>query len=721
MNNGLTRILIVFLGVLFFSFCSCAQAEEEKAPIVCHGDKVEFIESQQKLEALGHAIVIYEDVKITCDKINISLDTKEGVAEGNVVVYQKDSILTGERVEYNFDSQSGTIYKTGFASQVIYGRGPLAVKEGPKEVTMRNSYMTTCDLAHPHYRIHAKTAKIFLDDKVVMRNVIIYAFELPAFYLPYYSYALKPDRPKVTVLPGKDDEWGFYLLTGWRYEFSRYIKGILHLDYRERKDFASGFDNYYQTERYGKGFVKSYYMNERTLETKNLWREPRITHERERYIIQHRHSWDIDQDTDLRFEYWGVSDTDVLKDYFYYKEYERSPEPESYLYISTVKPNYTFSVLGKRRFNKVFERTEYQPELKLDIPSIRIGGEDSKLYWETEGSFANLSRKYAHPSDLDEDTVRFDTYNRLTRPFHLGFLHFTPYVAGRETYYTKDKYGNDGDWLRGAFYTGVGVETKFYRIFNVSGNVCGMEINQLRHVITPQVGYDYIHRPTIASEKLLQFDDLDSIGRLNQFHFSLENKLQTKRKADSGEEEALSSVDLARLSVSTDYDYRLASGSKFSDISFDFEFTPFSWLTFEFDTAYDHRQDRFKTFNFDLYADQGDHWKCGLGYRYGHESHSEAIFELSFKPTPLWKLGIYERFMFKGYPNSRKKIYDLREQEYRIVRDLHCWTSEIIYNVSRGEGESLYIVFRLKAFPEMPFEFEREYHRPKKGSQNSVK
>lgn len=721
--TDLYRLHRYLVGIILFAlhsllFTISVYAREEKIPIVCYGDKVVFLEAQQRLEALGNAEVLYEDVRITCDKINISLDTKEGIAEGNVVVYQKDSILTGDKVEYNFDTQTGTVYKAGFASQLIYGRGPRAVKEGPTEVSMRRGYMTTCELERPHYRIHARSAKIYLDERVVMRHVIVYAFELPVFYLPYYSYSLKPDRPKVTVLPGKDKDWGFYVLTLWRYEFTRQLRGILHLDYRERRDFASGFDNYYQTPGFGKGFVKTYYMNERKLESKRLWKQPRITRERERYMIQHRHNWDIDYDTDLRFEYWNVSDTDILKDYFYRKEYEREPDPESYLSIIRTKPNYTISFLGKRRFNKIFARTEYQPELKLDIHNLRVGGEDSKFYWKSENSFANLSKKEAHPSDVDEDTVRFDTYNQISRVSKLGFLHITPYAGGRQTYYTKDKYG-DHNWLRSAFYTGVKVETKFFRIFDVTTDRWNLDINKLRHVVTPTVSYDYIHTPTIVPEKLVQFDSIDGVDRLNRISLSLENKLQTKRKL--GSEGGLKAVDLARLLITTHYDYRLPSGSKFSDVNFDFEFTPFDWLTLEFDTAYDHIQDRFKNFNLDIYADRADKWTCGFSYRYAHESHSEATFELSFKPTPLWKLGIYERFMFKGYPYGKKKIYDLQEQEYRIVRDLHCWTSEIVYTVVRGEGESIYIIFRLKAFPEIPLEFGKTYHRPKPGSQHPVR
>ncbi|MFH1045717.1 MAG: LPS assembly protein LptD [Candidatus Omnitrophota bacterium] len=720
---------IVFLGLFIFSPSLLAWAEdapieqnqEGKVPIVCHGDKVEFLESEQKIKAIGHVLVIYEGTKITCDKMDISMATKEGIAEGDVTIYQKDSVITGDTVEYNFDTQTGVIHQAGFASQLVYGQGPKAVKEGPKTISMNNSYMTTCELADPHYRIQSRTVKIYLEDKVVMKHVIIYVFNVPTFYLPYYSYSLKEDkRPKVTILPGKDKDWGFYLLTGWRYEFSRYLKGILHLDYRERRDFASGFDNYYDTLKYGNGFVKTYYMNERFLEGKRVWDDPRITHERERYMIHQRHSWEIDPFTDMKMEYWSLSDTAILQDYFQKSDFEREPTPESYISIIRTKPKYSLSFLAKRRFNKIFDRTEYQPEIKLNIPSLQIGSEKSKFYWASQTSLANISHKEAHPSNIDQDTVRFDTYNDIKRVSKLGFLYITPYIGGRETYYSKDKYG-EHDWWRGALYAGVTADTKFYRVFNTSTNIFGIDVNNLRHVITPIVSYSYIHTPTIVPPKLYQFDGLDGIDRQNQFAFSLENKLQTKRKVEDSSETRYESVDLARLTVSTNYSYRLPTGSCFSNVNFDMEFTPFKWLTVEFDTAYDHRVDRFDTFSLDLYADQSDKWKYGAGYRYVHEQHSEVNYELSFKPTPLWKIGAYGRYILKGYPHNKKKINSLEYQEYSLVRDLHCWTAEVLWTIERDAGESLMLVMRLKAFPELPLEAGTSYHRPKEGSQNYIR
>jgi hypothetical protein len=69
-------------------------------------------------------------------------------------------------------------------------------------------------------------------------------------------------------------------------------------------------------------------------------------------------------------------------------------------------------------------------------------------------------------------------------------------------------------------------------------------------------------------------------------------------------------------------------------------------------------------------------------------------------------------------PHGALKQYDMKEQEYRIIRDLHCWEVDVTYNVRREGGEGLFIIFRLKDFPDIPFEFNKAYHQPKVGSQH---
>ena len=60
-------IFIILFLVPSLGWAKDESAEEKKAPIVCHGDKVEFLEARKRLAAEGKVLVIYEDIKITCD------------------------------------------------------------------------------------------------------------------------------------------------------------------------------------------------------------------------------------------------------------------------------------------------------------------------------------------------------------------------------------------------------------------------------------------------------------------------------------------------------------------------------------------------------------------------------------------------------------------------------------------------------------------------------
>ena len=89
--------------------------------------------------------------------------------------------------------------------------------------------------------------------------------------------------------------------------------------------------------------------------------------------------------------------------------------------------------------------------------------------------------------------------------------------------------------VRGLFRTSLDVGTKFYRIWDdYKTNFAGLNINGLRHMITPTITYLYQARPTFPASNLNQFDpSIDDLYRINQLEYGLENKLQTKRDGQS--------------------------------------------------------------------------------------------------------------------------------------------------------------------------------------------
>jgi len=306
----------------------------------------------------------------------VDMESRIGKARGNVELKQGRSTYRGKRVNYDFDNERGTIIEAEVRSEPWYGGGKEAHKVSEKAYFMQKGFVTTCNLAKPHYRIQAKEVRIFLDDKVEAKHVVAYIGKWPVFYWPYYYHPLNDDRPRVTIIPGRDDRWGYYALSAWRYYFHEWSRGYVHIDWREKKGMALGVDYKYRVGYFGKGLARYYYVYEHGEEFKDEdgdFREATTSEMAdgfepgdERWRFHIRHKWQIDEDTLAIGEYQKVDDALFLKDYFYREEYEAQNQPETYLSIIRTRPKYTLSAFARRRVNKFFTVKEDLPELKLE-------------------------------------------------------------------------------------------------------------------------------------------------------------------------------------------------------------------------------------------------------------------------------------------------------------------------------------------------------------------
>lgn len=680
-------------------------ADAGRKPIEVNGDRVEFFGANKKVVAEGNVIINYGDSRLTCDKVEVFSETKDSFAEGNVHLYSPKGEIYGEKMKYNFDKQEGIIYDAHLTAVPFYGAGKTIERLGPQQMLANEAFVTTCDLESPHYRLLAKKIQIFTGKKVVASGLTMKVGGIPIFYLPKYIHLIDDKRPRVTVIPGYEKEWGAYLLTSWRYYFNENAKGLVHVDYREKKDLAWGIDYSYKLPNAGEGLIRTYYMNERTIQSKRAWVTPRDSKERERFKAEWRHKWQIDPDTLAIWQYYKLKDKDFLKDY-YKREYEKIPEPKSFFLLTRTLPSATLSFDVEKRVNHFFPTTEMLPQIKLDTIDQKLG--DTRFYFKSNTSYATLAKKTGQPAVTDPKgkmTERADTYDQLAYQQKIGFIEVKPYVAMRQTYYSRD-IDSTRSFFRGIFYSGLDLSTKFYRLFDVDTDFADLDIHKLRHVITPAVKYSYIHPPTVSYLKLIQFDEIDAIDRKDTLTFELENKLQTKRGGTS--------VDLLRFLITADYllKYKPEQGKfRFDHVKADLELRPYDWLSLYADSDYDTTIKKFSTANFDLAANGGDKWYIGAGQRFERNVSNQTTAEFAYRFNPKWKLRVYQRF--------EAETSTLKEQEYTLYRDLHCWTMEITFNTTRGEGNTIWIIFRIKAFPETGFEINNSYHQRKAGSQSA--
>ena len=57
-------------------------------------------------------------------------------------------------------------------------------------------------------------------------------------------------------------------------------------------------------------------------------------------------------------------------------------------------------------------------------------------------------------------------------------------------------------------------------------------------------------------------------------------------------------------------------------------------------------------------------------------------------------------------------LKSFEEQEYTIIRDLHCWQLELTCNIKKDPADfTLWAVMTLKAFPTRPIGYRKSYSR----------
>jgi len=698
----------IFLICIFLIFLSCgiSYAAQGDKPIEVNGDQVEFFPKEKKIVGKGNVTVDYEGIRLTCDRITVHSETKDSVAEGRVVLKTEGSELKGRKITYNFGTKTGEILKASAKSGEWYIFGDKIELLSNATYRVIDGYLTSCGLAKPHYKIVAKTVTIdSANNKVSANDVSVKVGNTPIAYLPKYHFDMKAEGwPSVNVIPGKKSKWGAFALNSYRYEIDDENALTFRLDERSKWGLAEGVDYKYSLSNFGNGLLRTYYTNQRDVDRNEAQKG-----EQQRYRVQLRHRWDINDHAMAIMEYHRQSDTTMTKDYFYREEYEREASPESYIYVLDAQPEYSLSFLARKRVNHFQTVTERLPEARFDLKDQRLF--DMPLYFKTDTTFTSLNQKTSANLN-DTNVMRFDTYNKLSAPLKLmGFLSAAPFVGMRDTFFSRDL-NDDKDEFRTAFYTGVDLSAKFTNTYEASGKFMGVDFNKLHHIITPTVEYKYIHQPSVDYTKLGQFDDIDAIDQKNNFTLGIENRLQTKRKIG----ESLKTVDLGYLLITSDYLYKPeARGSQFSIVKGDLELTPFDWLRFESDTRYDPDTRDFQTWNTDLYINKTRDWQLGFGSRYEQNKISELTSELFYKLNNEWSFRTLARYDLKEVEedSGRKFTNEFKNKEFGVIKDLHCWLAEASISTGRDNGTTFWIVMKLKASPKVPFDFRDYYPHPK--------
>jgi LPS-assembly protein len=677
---------------------------------------------------------------IYADYAQYNSTTHDMDLRGHVRIYRDTSLYTAESGVYNTETKKIRTTNGRTESQPYFLTGANVNSISENGYLVKNGTFTTQDSAKPDFHLHARTIRIYEEDRVIFQYVTAYVGKVPVFWWPYLYQSLS-DTFSFTISPAYTSTWGPSLLTEVMFPITDNIKGRLRLDYFGRRGPAIGFD---PTIDYGKdensqARIKTFFIKDQNPDI-NQTNIPR------QEVSDTRYRLSLEDRTNFTDDIYGIanitrlSDQYVMED-FYPGEFRVDPVPDNVVALTKTNPFFTITGIARFQANEFFTTTERLPEVVVDIKRHGLFG--GPIFYEGETGFANLQLQNPEGAGFKNyGTTRFDTFHQLTYPnTYFGWLSIVPRVGYRGTYYgktwdlastnfvppsnplipdfilppptTANPVKFDGDTFRSVFNTGAEASFKISRTWeNVQSRTWGLD--GLMHVIQPFTDFSYVKEDGPNPTSILAFDrfepstqlraidfpqftTIDSIDSWTVWRVGVRNRLETRR-----DDQTITWLELDTfLDVNFENPYDRTDYSNFFN---NLRFTPLPWMSFTINSQVPAFAKGFTEVDTLANVQPLSNVQLSVGHRYLNNNpffQNSSLFVVGgyCRINDNWGVGVQEQY------EATTGI--LEEQRYSVYRDLSAWVASFGGVIRDNSGVNEYGVLftvTLKAFPKLGFD-----------------
>ncbi|MBN2018514.1 MAG: LPS-assembly protein LptD [Candidatus Cloacimonetes bacterium] len=587
--------------------------------IIYHIDK-------EQIKLIQKAYIRYHNSHISSDSMLIDLDKKIALSYGESELYDGEQTIYGSTIYYNIDSEQGLLLDGRTKFEDGYYAGSKMIKVGDDVLDVDNAKFTTCE-DESQYFIFSPKFRIFLNEKIVAKPIILYINYFPVFVLPFATFPINQERRSGFLIPEP----------GWNNTEGKFLKDIAYFlslgDYADML-FSLDLMEYTGVEfRYRTRYIRRYILDGR-IDSRFLYYHEQLKDDyRLRWSIDAYHKHVLSPYSDLQLKADFVSDADIRKTSDD-QETRMDQSLHSYIFYSYRK--------DKDNFNTTLD---YKKDL-VDLDQTYY----SKVYYSTKGTQFNLSgycdfRAYTYPKQTDQMTLKLPSLSfrlyqmnlakifdksapessilrKLNFSYNSTLLHYAelntnhPTIAQllyKDTYdslgnyisehregikhslslsYTdnifkyfdftqslnyneilEDKDKNNKKLVRGYDYNSTTkLTTDIYGVFTFPKG----RLRALRHIITPSITYT-MHPDFSSNDRFYNFSliSISTAKRSEKISIGLTNKLQAKVIDKEGKEKKLN--DLFTWKTSLSYDFQ-KKPKGFSTLSHTITTMPFNMI-----------------------------------------------------------------------------------------------------------------------------------------------
>lgn len=652
---------------LLFCLIFATSLSEGDSLVRYRADEIVYSIPEERVILKGNAEVSYGTIRITADSIFYEYKTYDLTAYGSPVLYDGNEKIEGESMTYNIEKKRGEILNAKTEIEKGFFEGVVVRQVGEKILGIKSGKFTTCDLNHPHYFFASSSMKIYQDDIVVCKPLVLFVQDVPVFFLPYWFFPIKKKRHSGFLTPkiGQDDVKGKYVEIPYYLVVNDYSDLTFRLDYSEKRGLKSAIRGRYIVNPFLSGHIDYSFSDDIAFREK-IW------------SLKAVHA----QNLGAKFRLNG--NADFISSETYYEMSENLADRlrrELHSHLSCSKSWSSASLLGV---------LDHRRDLEKDETTAKIPGVSFTLYQkEILGSSFSYNNSFNRTVYTIPDTnythSKFSNHASLTRPQKFfGWLNITPRVKYTYTVYNREK--EEKEFPHTEVYTfSVSANTKIFGLFKKEiGRIKGMA-----HIITPSVGYSY----TSHTNHTKDFSSGLNFALRNDFGMKIRTGGEVKK------------ISLLWINTSGSYNFK-EKEKPLSTISNSVGITPLRFLRLYSSFNYDPYAKEVRGFKEDLsislskkvlYDSISVDQRLSLRQSYikGYEGAEDKInlsIDVDFNLTKNWRISYHPTYDLK------RKI--LMTHTLKVYRDLHCWEAEFNFNGSK-EHWSYDFKVSIKSIPEI--------------------
>jgi LPS-assembly protein len=476
--------------------------------------------------AQGNVHLLYQDISLRCDEVEVDLKTLHLHAEGNVLLDQGQTRMACSRIEFDLEKKVGTLYDVeAFLPPTYHFRGEKMEKLDETHYRFHKGLFTSCDLSDtkaPPWSIEVRDALVELEGYGHFRGAALKVRGIPFFYTPRLLWPIKRDRAAGFLVPsfGFSSQRGTYLGNSFFWPISRSLDTTLFLDLYSKQYLGLGEEFRWAPADNARGQLLGYFVWDPTAKRWEWKANGKYNQLFSQGYALHGQLQEV-SNLDFFQQFEGAIDRNALRTLYSYVSLSRAWGPQALNLRADHQRTFFTDINTGFSSEVVLDRLG---EAEYRLRSTRIGL--SPLYVSAIASADEF--RVDRSATLRGRYARFDLFPTLTL-LTPGFpwLNVTPTLGARETYYTSE-YSADRQYLvaepLSRHYATAGlsiVGPSFSRVWSKSDG------DKVKHLIEPRLEYSYVSEPGDLS-RIPIFDEKDSVLVTNLVTWTLANRLFVK-------------------------------------------------------------------------------------------------------------------------------------------------------------------------------------------------